>query len=189
MERLRTSLQGPILLALSKHDDDRGFFCETYRRGELAALGIAEEMVQHNQSRSREGVVRGLHFQDGAGISKLVRCARGSIFDVVVDLRAKSPTFGRWEGFVLDDQHLHMLYCPVGFAHGFCVTSPQADVIYLQSGYFDPARERAIAFDDPDIGIEWPLPPERLIVSRRDAMAPALAQIARELSFDYTPPA
>ncbi|HLI32781.1 MAG TPA: dTDP-4-dehydrorhamnose 3,5-epimerase [Solirubrobacteraceae bacterium] len=186
MERLATRLQGPILLALSKHSDQRGFFCETYRRDQLAALGVAQEMVQHNHSRSREGVVRGLHYQEGAGIAKLVRCARGAIFDVVVDLRRGSPTFGQWEGFNLDEESMHMLYCPVGFAHGFCVTSAIADVVYLQSGYFDEALERTIAFDDPDIAVRWPLPAERLTVSRRDAMAPTLAEVAESLSFSYS---
>ena len=183
MERLQTRLEGPILLAPRKHQDERGFFCETYRRALFGSLGIDEEMVQHNHSRSREGVVRGLHFQDGAGVAKLVRCVRGSIFDVVVDLRRDSPTFGQWEGFVLDAQSLQMVYCPAGFAHGFCVTSPLADVLYMQSGYYDPELDRAIAFDDPDIAIDWPLPPERLTVSRRDATAPRLAEIAQTLPF------
>ena len=183
MERLSTRLDGPILLAPRKHEDDRGFFCETYRREQFQALGIDAEMVQHNHSRSREGVVRGLHYQDGQGVAKLVRCVRGSILDVVVDLRRDSPTFGHWEGFALDEESLRMLFCPVGFAHGFCVTSPSADVIYMQTDYFDPELDRAIAFDDPDIAIEWPLPPERLIVSRRDATAPRLAEIAETLPF------
>jgi len=185
LERLPTRLEGPLLLAPRVHEDDRGFFCETYRRGLFAELGVAEEMVQDNHSRSRQGVVRGLHFQLGEGVAKLVRCVRGAIFDVVVDLRRGSPTFGEWEAFHLDDRNLQILYCPVGFAHGFCTLSEQADVAYKQSGYYDPQLERAIAFDDPDVGIEWPLPPERISVSRRDAMAPQLAEIADELPFRY----
>jgi dTDP-4-dehydrorhamnose 3,5-epimerase len=188
MERIQTRLQGPILIAPSVFGDDRGFFCETYRRSTYAELGVAEEMVQDNHSRSREGVVRGMHFQIGAGAAKLVRCARGAIFDVLVDLRRGSPSFGQWEGFRLDEQNMHTLYCPIGFAHGFCVISAQADVIYKQSSYYDQERERGIAFDDPDVAIEWPLAPERLIVSRRDAQAPLLAQIADTLPFRYQAP-
>jgi dTDP-4-dehydrorhamnose 3,5-epimerase len=185
MERLESRLEGPVLIAPRPFADERGFFCETYRRNVYAELGIPEEMLQDNHSRSREGILRGMHFQIGDGAAKLVRCARGAIFDVVVDLRRGSPTFGQWEGFALDEENLHTLYCPVGFAHGFCVVSDVADVIYKQSNYYADETERGIAFDDPDVAIEWPLPPERLIVSRRDAKAPRLAEIAEELPFVY----
>jgi dTDP-4-dehydrorhamnose 3,5-epimerase len=166
-------------------DDDRGFFCETYRRSTYTELGIPEEMIQENQSRSLEGVVRGMHYQVGEGAAKLVRCTRGVIFDVLVDLRRGSPTFGEWEGFDLEERNLHTIYCPIGFAHGFCVLSELADVIYKQSNYYAADRDRALAFDDPDLGIEWPLPRERLIVSPRDAQAPRLAEIAGSLPFDF----
>ena len=185
MHRLTTRLDGPILLAPRVIGDERGFFCETYRRGVFADLGIREEMVQDNHSRSREGILRGMHFQIGAGAAKLVRCGRGAIFDVVVDLRRGSPTFGEWEGFRLDEDNMHVLYCPVGFAHGFCTLSEVADVLYKQSNYYAAETERGIAFDDPDVGIEWPLPPERLTVSKRDAQAPRLADIADSLPFEF----
>src|SRR6266550_7726349 len=123
MKQLPTRLDGPILIAPNVLGDERGFFAETYRRSSFAELGIPEEFVQDNHSRSRHGIVRGMHFQIGRGASKLVRCARGAIVDVLVDLRKGSPTFGEWEAFELDDREMRLLYCPVGFGHGFCVTS------------------------------------------------------------------
>ena len=185
MEKLETRLAGPVLLAPRVISDERGFFCETYRRSVFAEVGIAEEMVQDNHSRSRHGIVRGMHFQIGAGASKLIRCGRGSIFDVVVDLRRGSPTFGEWEGFELTDENMHMAYCPVGFAHGFCVLSDTADVLYKQSNYYADASERGIAYNDPDVAIAWPLPTDELIPSERDATAPLLRDIADELPFRY----
>jgi dTDP-4-dehydrorhamnose 3,5-epimerase len=185
MERLETKLDGPLLLAPRVLGDERGFFCETYRRGLFAEFGIAEEMVQDNHSRSGHGIVRGMHFQIGEGTAKLVRCARGSIYDVVVDLRRGSPTFGKWEGFVLSDQNMRMAYCPAGFAHGFCVLSEVADVMYKQSHYYNDATERGIAYNDPEVGIEWPLAVDELIPSRRDATAPSLSDVADQLPFTY----
>jgi len=185
LERLQSRLDGPLLIAPKVFGDERGFFCETYRHSLMTELGIAEQMVQDNHSRSSRGVVRGMHFQVGAGTAKLVRCARGAIFDVVVDLRRGSPTYGEWEGFELTEENMHLLYCPIGFAHGFCVTSDTADVIYKQSNYYSDEVERGIAFDDPDIGIVWPLPPEQLIVSKRDAHAPRLSEIADSLPFEF----
>jgi dTDP-4-dehydrorhamnose 3,5-epimerase len=114
-----------------------------------------------------------------------VRCARGRIVDINVDLRRGSPTYGRWEGVELDDENMRVLYVPVGFAHGFCVLSDVADVLYKQTSYYDPAVERGIAWDDPEIGIEWPLPKEELIVSARDQQAPKLAELAGELPFVF----
>jgi dTDP-4-dehydrorhamnose 3,5-epimerase len=166
--------------------DERGFFCETFRRSTFAELGIPAEMVQDNHSRSRFGIVRGMHFQVGAGASKLVRCARGAIYDVVVDVRPDSPTFGQWEGFELTDENMRMAYCPIGFAHGFCVLSDVADVIYKQSNYYADETERGIAYNDPGVGIEWPLRSDQLIPSTRDASAPLLAEIAHELPFKCT---
>jgi dTDP-4-dehydrorhamnose 3,5-epimerase len=185
MERLATRLNGPILIAPRVIGDERGFFCETYRQSVFSELGIEEDMVQDNHSRSREGILRGMHFQIGAGAAKLVRCGRGAIFDVVVDLRRGSPTYSQWEGFRLDEDNMHVLYCPIGFAHGFCTLSEIADVLYKQSNYYADDTERGIAFDDPDVGIEWPLPAERLTVSKRDAHAPRLAEIADSLPFEF----
>jgi dTDP-4-dehydrorhamnose 3,5-epimerase len=183
MQKLLTKLEGPILLAPTVHGDERGFFLESFRRSAFEELGIAEPLVQDNHSRSRGGIVRGMHFQPGQ--AKLVRCARGAIFDVVVDLRIGSPTFGEWEGFELTDENMRMAYCPIGFAHGFCVTSETADVMYKQSNYYADVTERGIAYNDPEIGIEWPLPVEDLIPSTRDATAPRLSEIIDELPFQF----
>lgn len=181
MEILPTRLDGPLLLAPRVFGDARGFFAETYRAEALAEHGITEAFVQDNHSRSAYGVIRGMHFQIGAGASKLVRCGRGRILDVVVDLRRDSPTHGEWEGFELSDDSMHALYVPIGFAHGFCVLSDVADVLYKQSAYYSPDVERGFALDDPDVGIAWPIGPEERIVSERDVTAPRLADL--ELPF------
>jgi dTDP-4-dehydrorhamnose 3,5-epimerase len=183
MQKRPTTLDGVLLLEPLVHRDERGFFHETYREDALAELGVTERWVQDNHSRSGRGVLRGMHFQLGPGQAKLVRCARGAILDVVVDVRAGSPTFGKWESHVLDDERHLQLFVPVGFAHGFCVVSETADVLYSCSSYYDPGLERAIAYDDPDIGIEWP--ELDLIVSERDRNAPRLAELAAEISFDH----
>jgi dTDP-4-dehydrorhamnose 3,5-epimerase len=185
MERLQTRLDGPILIAPRVLGDERGFFCETYRRTAFAELGIPEEMVQDNHSRSRYGIVRGMHFQVGRGAAKLVRCARGAIYDVVVDIRVGSPTFGQWEGFELTEDNMRMAYCPIGFAHGFCVLSDVADVMYKQSNYYADETERGIAYNDPTVAIEWPLPVDDLIPSARDAGAPLLSEVVDTLPFRY----
>lgn len=187
MRTLPTRLSGPILIEPPVFPDERGFFCETYRREWHTTAGIPpeEEFIQDNHSRSCRGVVRGMHFHIGSGVAKLVRCARGRILDVVVDLRHGSPSYGEWEGFELDEDRMRVLYVPVGFAHGFCVLSDVADVMYKQSAYYDPSVERGIAWNDPDVAIEWPLPLEELIVSDRDNAAPRLKEIESELPFQY----
>jgi dTDP-4-dehydrorhamnose 3,5-epimerase len=181
MKKLPTKLEGPVLLEPVVHGDARGSFHETFREDRLAELGITEAWLQDNHSRSARGVLRGMHFQLGRGQAKLVRCARGAVVDVVVDIRRDSPAYGQWEAFELDDDQHRQLYVPVGFAHGFCVLSESADVLYKCSSYYDPEQERTIAFDDPDIGIEWP--DLELTVSERDRAAPQLAEIAAEISF------
>ena len=186
MQRLKTRLDGPVLVKPVAHPDERGFFQETYRRSAFAELGIRDEFVQDNQSRSVQGVVRGMHFQVGEGVAKLVRCGRGAILDVVVDLRRGSPTFGEWEAFELTDENFHQVYCPVGFAHGFCVLSARADVMYKQTKYYDGALERGISYDDPDLAIGWPKGVE-LTPSERDANAPLLKEIESQLPFVYEP--
>jgi dTDP-4-dehydrorhamnose 3,5-epimerase len=179
---LQTHLEGPVLIAPDVYRDERGFFLETYRRDASAELGVDVELVQQNHSRSGRGIVRGMHFQPGMG--KLVRCARGAIFDVLVDIRRGSPQFGQWEGFRLDDDEHQQLYCPDGFAHGFCVLSEQADVVYGCTTYYDPDTEGGFAFDDPDVGIEWPTEHE-VVASARDRSAPRLAEMADSLPFAY----
>ena len=180
-----TRLYGPVLIESQVFGDERGFFQETYRRSIFAKLGIEDDFVQDNHSRSRRGIIRGMHFQPG--MAKLVRCAHGAILDVLVDIRGGSPTFGQWEGFELSDSNHHQLYCPIGFAHGFCVTSEQADVVYKTSAYYAPDLERGFAYDDPEVGIEWPAGVD-LVVSARDASAPPLAEIAAALPFEYSSP-
>jgi dTDP-4-dehydrorhamnose 3,5-epimerase len=182
VKRLETRLDGPVLIQPTAYPDSRGFFQETYRRDTYATLGVDAEFVQDNHSRSVRGVVRGMHFQVGDGQAKLVRCARGSIFDVVVDIRRGSPTFGEWEGVALDDERLLQLYVPIGFAHGFCVTSEVADVAYKCSSYYDGEIERGFRFDDPDVGVEWPSGLE-LLPSERDVSAPLLREVEPELPF------
>ena len=183
MRRLETRLDGPVLVEPVVHGDHRGFFHESYRREALEKLGILGEFVQDNHSRSGHGIVRGMHFQVGAGMAKLVRCSTGAIVDVVVDLRRGSPTFGEWEAFSLNDDNLHQLYCPVGFAHGFAVLSDSADVLYKCSAYYDGSIERGIRYDDPEVGIRWP--DVELIPSERDASAPLLSEVQDELPFTY----
>jgi dTDP-4-dehydrorhamnose 3,5-epimerase len=187
MHPLPTTLPGLTILEPGVFPDERGFFSETYRREWHAEAGIAaeEEFIQDNHSRSGRGVVRGMHFHIGPGVAKLVRCARGRILDVNVDLRRGSPTYGQWEGVELDDENMRVLYVPKGFAHGFCVLSEIADVLYKQTAYYDPEVERGIAWDDPEIAIEWPLPLDELIVSERDRQAPKLAEVAAGLPFVY----
>lgn len=184
MKPLNTRLPGLIVLEPTIHGDSRGWFQETYRQDLFADLGISDDFVQDNHSRSARGVLRGLHFQVGDHPqAKLVRCARGAIVDVVVDLRRGSPTYGEWEAWTLDDERGLQLYCPIGFAHGFVVLSDVADVVYRCSDYYDPAGDSGIRFDDPTIGVEWPGGPHS--VSDRDANAPLLADIADELPFEW----
>jgi len=181
MQVLPTRLDGPVLLGPPKFGDDRGFFMETFRADTWAAEGVPTEFVQDNHSRSRLGTIRGIHFQTHPGQGKLVRVARGSVLDVVVDLRRGSATFGQWESFELDDDRAHQLFVPVGFGHGFCVTSEVADFVYKVTSYYDPATESGFRFDDPDVGIEWP--DVELLYSERDRTAPRLAEIADDLPF------
>lgn len=187
MQTVPTRLKDLVAVEPDVHGDERGFFCETYRQQWHEALGIPaqERFIQDNHSRSARGVVRGMHFHIGDGVAKLVRCARGRIVDVVVDLRRGSPTYAQWEAVELDDDSMRELYVPIGFAHGFCVLSDVADVLYKQTAYYDPAVERGIAWDDPQVAIDWPLPAEQLIVSERDASAPRLAQLEQELPFVF----
>jgi dTDP-4-dehydrorhamnose 3,5-epimerase len=183
-ERVPTELEGVVLLEPKVHGDERGFMVETFRRDGWAELGVDVEFVQHNHSRSSKGTLRGLHFQTEPGQAKLVRCARGAILDVAVDLRRGSPTFGRWEGHVLDDERHRQLFVPVGFGHGFAVLSDVADVTYLLSSIYDPATESGIAWDDPDVGVEWGV--EDPLLSERDRSAPPLAEVADELPFRFS---
>jgi len=177
--QLETKLAGLVLIEPEVHGDERGFLVETFREDLWRDLGVEVAFVQHNHSRSTRGTLRGLHFQTDPGQAKLIRCTRGSIFDVVVDLRRNSPTYGRWEGQGLDDRRHRQLFVPVGFAHGFVVTSEVADVAYKLSSYYDPSREGGFAWDDPEVAIDWPI--THPVLSARDRTAPRFAEIAESL--------
>jgi dTDP-4-dehydrorhamnose 3,5-epimerase len=179
--QLETQLDGVVLIEPEVHGDERGFLVETFRDDRWRELGVEVEFVQENHSRSGRGILRGLHFQTRPGQGKLVRCLRGRIWDVAVDLRSDSPTYRRWEGYELDDERHRQLYVPAGFGHGFCVLSEQADVAYKLSSYYDPATEAGIAWDDPDVRVEWPI--SEPVLSERDRTAPRLAEIADSLPF------
>lgn len=170
-------LEGPLVITPKVHRDGRGFFVETLRTSELEDAGVLVEFVQENQSRSGRGTIRGLHFQAPPGQAKLIRVSRGEIFDVVVDLRRRSPSFGRHAAVTLDDRDHRQLYIPTGFAHGFCVVTDEADVVYRVSAYYDADLERGLAWDDPDIGIMWPT--ESPVLSPRDRQNPSFAELTR----------
>jgi dTDP-4-dehydrorhamnose 3,5-epimerase len=174
--RLDTELDGVVLVEPEVHGDERGFLVETFRGDRWRELGVALDFVQENHSRSHQGILRGLHFQTSPGQAKLVRCLRGRIWDVAVDLRRESPTYRRWEAYELDDELHRQLLVPIGFAHGFCVLSDLADVAYKLSSNYDPETEAGIAWDDPEVGVEWPI--SSPILSERDRNAPRLAEIA-----------
>jgi dTDP-4-dehydrorhamnose 3,5-epimerase len=179
VESAATRLDGPVVIEPVVHADERGFFLESFRDETLAELGIHDDFVQDNHSRSTYGVIRGMHFQVDPMVSKLVRCGRGAIVDVLVDIRAGSETFGQWDAYELDDRSHRALYVPPGFAHGFCVVSEVADVLYKQSGYWRDGADRGFAPDDPDVGIAWPVPPESRVFSQRDREAPSLSEVVQ----------
>ncbi len=156
MEFIKTNLPGVILFSPKVFGDRRGFFLETYREDIMQQAGIHETFVQDNHSRSEKGVLRGLHYQLQHTQGKLVRVASGAVFDVAVDVRHGSPTFGHWYGTELNEENMHMLYVPAGFAHGFMVLSDSADFIYKCTDYYHPQSEQGIAWNDPDININWP---------------------------------
>jgi dTDP-4-dehydrorhamnose 3,5-epimerase len=176
--RLPTELEGVVLVEPTVRGDERGFFIETFRANEFAKLGIEVEFVQENHSRSAERVLRGIHMQRGQ--AKLVRCTRGAIFDVAVDLRPDSPTYKHWEGYELDDVTHRQLFIPEGFGHGFCVLSEEADVLYRVSSYYDSELESGIAWDDSEIAVDWPV--RDPVLSDRDRNAPSLAEVAASRS-------
>lgn len=164
-----------ILITPKKFGDSRGFFVETYHYEQFAANGIDVHFVQDNHSRSAQGVLRGLHYQlNPMAQGKLLRVVQGEVFDVAVDIRLNSPTYGQWVGEVLSAENGRMLYVPPGFAHGFCVLSQSADLLYKVSELYSPEHERGIAWDDPALQIEWPV--QKPILSARDTDSPTLAE-------------
>jgi dTDP-4-dehydrorhamnose 3,5-epimerase len=169
-------LPGLLLIEPAVFSDQRGFFLETYKYSEFAGQGIGEHFVQANQSRSSRGTLRGLHFQKPPEAqAKLIRALDGEIYDVVVDIRRGSPTFGKWQGVHLSAENNRMLYAPAGFAHGFCVISEVADIAYMTSAEYAPALEGGIAWDDADLKIVWPVDDPQL--STRDRGWPRLREI------------
>ncbi len=171
-------LPGVLVIEPRVHGDPRGFFVETFRESLLAQAGIPTSFVQDNQSRSRRGTLRGLHYQLEQPQGKLVRVARGRVFDVAVDIRRGSPYFGRWFGMELDDVRQQMMYVPPNFAHGFLVLSEEADFLYKCTDYYHPASERGVTWNDADIGIAWPDAGQRPLLSDKDLALPRLAQAA-----------
>lgn len=155
--------------------DDRGFFRETFRKPLYQELGIDVDFVQDNHSFSKQGTIRGMHFQRKPGQAKLITVMSGKIYDVVVDIRPESPTFGKWEGVYLDSASGEQLFIPVGFAHGFCVVSEEAHVCYKVSNIFDPEQEMSFRYDDPFVGIQWPI--TNPIVSEKDLTCPTLKEV------------
>jgi dTDP-4-dehydrorhamnose 3,5-epimerase len=184
VEFRRLALPEVILVLPDVHRDARGFFLETYHARKYREGGIDAVFVQDNQSRSKRGTLRGLHAQVKSPQGKLVRAVSGEIFDVAVDIRPASPTFGRWVGATLTAANAEQLWVPPGFGHGFCVLSDVADFVYKCTSYYDPATESGIRFDDPDVGIEWPADVE-LLYSERDRVAPRLADVIDDLPFRY----
>jgi len=165
-------IPGVLLLKPKLFGDARGFFFESYNAERYAEAGIPLEFVQDNISRSKKGILRGLHFQEPQAQGKLVQVLAGAVFDVAVDIRKGSPTFGRWVGAELNDENRHQLWVPPGFAHGFCVLSESADFAYKCTALYAPQCEGAIRWDDPDVDIRWPI--EHPILSEKDGAAPRL---------------
>ena len=178
MKIIETTLPEVIILEPKLHGDSRGFFLETYREDTLHEFGINERFIQDNHSRSTRGILRGLHYQLTQPQGKLVRVAQGAVFDVAVDVRRGSPTFGQWCGATLDEESMRMTYIPQGFAHGFVVLSDTADFIYKCTDYYHPESEQGILWNDPAIGIKWPITDVQL--SEKDHNNPVLQDQAEQ---------
>lgn len=176
MEVIDLRLKGLKLIKPQVFRDKRGFFLETFQQSFCQKLGLEGNFLQDNHSYSLKNCLRGMHFQSTPGQAKLIRAGVGKIFDVAVDIRSHSPTFGQWEAVILDDQSHHQLYIPVGFAHGFCVLSEEAHVFYKVSAPYHPQTEKGFRWDDPDVNIEWPI--DNPVVSDRDLQAPLFKELS-----------
>lgn len=181
----KTDLPGVLLLTPARYGDHRGFFSESWNRQTLADQGITYDFVQDNHSLSRDtGTIRGLHFQAPPHAqAKLVRCGQGSLFDVAVDIRQGSPTYGKWVGVELSADNGRQLLIPEGFAHGFVTRLPNTEIIYKCTDYYAPDADGAIRFDDPNLGIDWAIDPDKAILSEKDAVAPFISDF--ETPFTY----
>ena len=178
----KLSIPEVVLIEPKVFGDKRGFFMENYKYSEFAAFGIKDNFVQDNHSKSAKNVLRGLHFQMlPKAQAKLVRCIKGEIFDVAVDIRKNSPTYGKWVGEILSEENKKEFFLPIGFAHGFCVLSDEAEIVYKSSDEYSPENERAIAWNDPTININWPI--KDPIVSEKDAENSLLGEIENNFVF------
>ena len=177
-----TSIDGVYIIEPKVFGDDRGYFMETYSKNEFEELGLNYNFVQDNQSKSRKGVLRGLHFQKENTQAKLVRVIKGKVFDVAVDLRPNSKTYGKWEAVILSDENKKMFMIPKGFAHGFLVLSDEAEFTYKCDDTYNPEAEGGLAWNDADIGIKWPLDEikaEELLTSEKDSKWPTLKELKK----------
>lgn len=175
---LNTSIEGVILVEPTVFGDERGYFMETYQYNDFCAGGIDVKFVQDNQSKSKKGVLRGLHFQKQYPQSKLVRVIKGEVYDVAVDLRKDSPTYGKYEGVLLSEQNKRQFFIPKGFAHGFVVLSDEAEFVYKVDDFYHPNDEGGLMWNDPDIGIDWPIPEDmEIILSDKDKLNPSFKEL------------
>lgn len=186
MEVETTDLDGVLILSPKRYQDDRGFFSEVYNKQALKEVGIEDDFVQDNHSLSRpKGTVRGMHFQiPPHAIAKLVRVTSGAILDVAVDIRKGSPTYGEYVTVELSSDNWKQIYVPIGFAHGFCTLEPDTEVAYKVTDYWSPDIDRGLAWDDPDIGINWPVTADQAILSDKDRSQPKMADLP--VFFDWS---
>ena len=173
----KTSIEGVYIIEPQVFGDNRGYFFETYKEPDFKAAGLDYTFVQDNQSKSRKGVLRGLHFQINHPQAKLVRVIKGEVFDVAVDLRKGSPTYGKWEGVLLTEENKKMFMIPRGFAHGFLVISDEAEFVYKCDDIYHPNDEGGIMYNDPDIGIKWPEIDTEIILSDKDKLHPSIKDL------------
>ncbi len=185
MEIIQTSLPGVVVIQPKVHEDSRGFFMETYRAEALAEAGIRDSFVQDNHARSARGVLRGLHYQLRQPQAKLCRVVWGEVFDVAVDIRLDSPSFGQWVGVTLSEQNKLQIYVPRGFAHGYVVRSETAEFLYKCSDYYEPSDDRGVLWSDPAIGIAWDVTDP--MVSAKDQQYPRLAEVPHQMLPRYKP--
>lgn len=179
MQVIETKIPGVVVIQPRLFPDDRGWFMETFNSDAFRAAGLPDTFVQDNHSSSSRGVVRGLHYQEPNPQGKLVRCTRGAVYDVAVDIRHGSPTFGQWFGAELSAENNHMLWIPPGLAHGFCALGDPSDLVYKCTTLWDAKGDRSLLWNDPDIGIEWPMNEADAILSSKDAAAPRLRDLER----------
>ena len=186
-KKIETSIKDVYIIEPTVHGDNRGYFMETYSDSEFEEIGLHYNFVQDNQSKSRKGVLRGLHFQKENTQAKLVRCIKGEVFDVAVDLRPGSETYGKWEGVVLSEENKKMFMIPRGFAHGFLVLSDEAEFTYKCDDIYNPNAEGGLAWNDKDVGIDWPLGDmkiEDLLTSEKDSKWPSLNELKETNLFE-----